>query len=120
MNLTIWHYIGIIILSLDILWIVLYYNYATVKVYNFYEKNKYQYLGYLWIRKKRGEWYLNIPKEMIEESLTTKYKIISQSMFRQFIKGEKIYIIFADKYYTRTRMADEFIVENYIVTSHQL
>ena len=120
MNLTIWHYIGITILSLDIIWIVFYYYYATVKVYNFYEKNKYQYLGYLWIRKNKGEWYLKIPKEMIEESLTTKYKIVSQSIFHQLRKGEKIYINFADKYHTKAKLTAEIIVENYIATSHQL
>ena len=120
MQLTIWHYIGIIILSLDIIWIVFYYYYATVGVYNFCEKNKYQYLGYLWIRKNKGEWYLKIPKEMIEESLTTKYKIISQSIFHQLRKGETIYINFADRYHTKAKLAAEIIVDNYIVIPHQL
>lgn len=144
MNLTNWHYIGIIILILDIVWIVFYYYYAAVKIYNFKEKTnkteqdrilkklfafqnnitcrqeEYQYLGYLWIRKKRGEWYLKIPREMIENSTTTKYKIISQSWFHKLRKGEKIHINFADKYHTEVRLSAQITVKNYIATSRQL
>lgn len=120
MNLTIWHYIGIIIFLLDIVWIVFYYYYATVKVYNFCEGKHYRYLGYLWIRKKRGEWYLNIPREMVENSVTTKYKIISASWFHKFRKGEKMHISFAEKYRTETRLSAKIYVLNYIATSHYL
>ena len=122
MKLTTWHYIGIIVLILDIVWIVFYYYYATVKVYNYKGEAKkiYQYLGHLWIRKKRGEWYLKIPQEMIDNSVTTQYKIISQSWFHKFRKGEKIYINFADNYYTEAKLSAEITVKNYIATSHQL
>ena len=120
MNLTIWHYIGITIFTLDIIWIVFYYYYATVKVYNYCEKTNYQYLGFLWIRKKRGEWYLKIPKEMIEDSVTTEYKIISQSWFHKFRKGEKMHVNFADSYRTEVKLAAKIKVSNYIVTSGQL
>ena len=117
MHLTIWHYIGIAFFILEIIWIIFYYYYyyATVNIYNFCEKNEYQYLGYLWVRKIKGEWYLEIPKEMIEESLTTKYKIISQSVFHKLRKGEKIYINFADRYHTKARLEVEITVENYIM-----
>ncbi len=133
MNLTKWHYyIGIIILILDIIWIVFYYYYATVKVYNFCGKKskrpfkgiikqeEYLYLGYLWIRKRRGNYYLKIPKQMVEDSVTTKYKIISQSTFHILKKGEKIQINFADKYDTAVEIAAQITVKNYIATSHQL
>ena len=90
MKLTFLHYLGFLLLLLDILWIVFYYYYATVKVYNFYEGNHYRYLGYLWIRKKRGEWYLMIPENMVENSVTTKYKIVSASWFHKFRKGETL------------------------------
>ena len=120
MNLTYWHYMGIVILTLDIVWIVFYYYYATVKVYNFRENNHYQYLGYLWIRKKQGEYYLKIPQEMIEDYVTTKYKIISQSWFHKLRKGEKIHIDFADKYHMEARLSEKITVKNYIATSHQL
>ena len=120
MNFTSWHYIGIAMLILDVIWIVFYYYYAAVKIYNFREMKQYCYLGYLWVCKKRGEYYLRIPREMIENSVTTKYKIISQSLFHKLRKGEKIYIDFAGKYHIEVRLADEIIVENYITTSHQL
>lgn len=144
MNLTTWHYIGIAILTLDIIWIVFYYYYATVKVYNFKEKTnkteqgrilkklftfqnnitcrqeEYQYLGYLWIRKKRSGYYLKIPQEMIEDSVTTKYQIISQSRFHKLKKGEKMHINFADKYHTEAKISAQITVKNYIATSHQL
>ena len=120
MNLTTWHYIGIVILTLDIVWIVFYYYYATVKVYNFCEGKHYQYLGYLWIRKKRGDWYLEIPKDMIERSVTTKYKIISASRFHKFRKGERMHIDFAGKYRTEVRLSAKMYAYNYIATSGQL
>lgn len=144
MDLTSCNYIGIILLTLDIIWIMFYYYYATVKIYNFKEttnkiklykkitkqpaaqnnitikREEYQYLGHLWIRKKRGEYYLKISQEMMEQSFTTKYKIVSQSMFHQFRKGEKIHINFADQYRTDAKLSAEITVKNYISTSHQL
>ena len=52
MQLTTWHYIGIVIFLLDLIWIAVYYYYATVKIYNYIEGDRYHYLGFLWIRKK--------------------------------------------------------------------
>ena len=120
MNSINWHYIGSAILILDVIWIVFYYYYATVKVYNFWEGRHYRYLGYLWIRKKKGEWYLKIPADMIEKSITTKYKIVSVSWFHKFRKGEKIHIDFAGKYRMQARVFGEIFVQNYISTSHYL
>ena len=144
MSVTIWKYIGIIFLSLDMVWIMFYYYYATVKIYNFKEKNnairqkkkvikrstvrkkriceseEYQYLGHLWIRKRRGEYYLTIPQEMIERSVTTRYKIVSQSMLHKFRKGKKIHVNFADKYHVDVKLSAEMTAKNYIATSHQL
>lgn len=120
MNLSTWHYIGIVILLFDIAWIIFYYYYATVKIYNFKERESYLYLGYLWIRKKRGNYYLKIPEQMIADSVTTKYKIISQSAFHVLKKGEKIHINFADKYDTEVSISAQITVKNYIATSHRL
>lgn len=120
MKLANLHYIGIIILILDILWILFYYYYATVKIYNFQEKGNYKYLGILWIRKRRGHFYLKIPQEMIENSITTEYNITSESWFHKLRKGEKLYINFADNYDTQVVMEARITVKNYIATSHQL
>ena len=144
MNLTNWCYIGITILTLDIVWIVFYYYYATVKIYNFKEQinrkgkccklkgilpprqnrklaqQEYQYLGHLWVRKKRGQYILRIPQEMIDVSVTTRYKIVSESAFHKLRKGEKLYIDFADKYHTEVKISAQITVKNYIATSHQL
>lgn len=115
-----WNCIGILILFIDIFWIVFYYYYATVKIYNFQEMEKYQYLGYLWIHKRKGQYYLKISQEMIDNSVTTEYKIVSQSAFHRLKRREKIYINFADQYGTEVRMASQITVKNYIATSHQL
>ena len=120
MNLTIWHYVGIGLLTLDIIWIVFYYYYATVKVYNFCEGKHYRYLGYLGIRKKRGEWYLEIPEDMIEKSVTTKYRIMSASWFHKFRKGERMHIDFAGKYRTEVQLSAKIYVYNYLTTSGRL
>ena len=120
MNLRIWQDIGIVILLLDLAWIIFYYYYATVKIYNLKEEESYLYLGYLWIRKKRGQYYLTIPREMIENSVTTKYEIISQSSFHILKKGEKIQINFADKYHIEVSIDARITVKNYIATSHRL
>lgn len=120
MKFTTWYYIGSIILILDIIWIAFYYYYATVKIYNFKQNKEYHYLGHLWIRKKRGQYYLKIPGEMIELSVTTQYKIVSQSAFHRFRKGEKLYVNFADEYQTEVRLSSLMTVKNYIATSHQL
>ena len=120
MNLITWYYIGITIFILDVVWIFFYYCYAAVKIYNFCEGGYYQYLGYLWIGKKRGEWYLKIPKEMVENSVTTKYKIVSVFWFYKFKKGRKIHIDFAGAYRTEEKISTEILVQNYIATSGQL
>ena len=120
MQLTTWHYIGIAIFLLDLIWVAIYYYYATVKIYNFQEKDRYYYLGYLWIRKKNGQYYLKIPQEMIENSVTTEYKITSESIFHQLRKGKKLYINFADNYDAEVILEAQIMVKNYIATSHQL
>lgn len=120
MSITTWYYAGILILLLDLAWLAFFYYYGSVKIYNFCEGNCYCFLGYLWIHKKRGEWYLKIPKDMIENSLTTKYKIISVSWFHKFKKGEKMHIDFAGKYRGQVRIAAEIVVENYIAASTHL
>ena len=119
MELTTLHYIGIIIFILDFIWIAIYYYYGTVKIYNYVEKDKYQYLGFLWIRKKYGEWFLSIPHEMIENSLTTKYKIVSSSGFHTLRTGQTLFVSFDNKYEVKAQISKEFYANNYIHTSNQ-
>lgn len=144
MNLAAWNYIGGMILISDIIWIVFYYYYATIKVYNFQgwvtqadkdgifkkilgvcgfkicNQEKYRYMGILWIRKKKSGYYLKIPQEIVDNSITTKYRIISQSAFHKWRRGEKIHISFGEQYHTEVRAAANITVKNYIATSHQL
>ena len=103
-----------------LLWITFYYYYAAVKVYNFLEKEKWVYSGCLWIRKKRGRHYLKVPREMLDNSTTTKYKFISQSGFHKRKRGETIQINFTEKYDVTVEIEAEITVKNYIATSHQL
>ena len=119
MQLTTWHYIGIFIFLLDLIWVVFYYYYATVKIYNFIQGEEYRYLGFLWIRRKQGEWFLMVPKDMIENSLTTKYKLVSQSGFHALRKGESLFVSFENKYEVKVKIEKEFWVTNYISTSNQ-
>ena len=117
MKLTLWYYFGIIIFILDLIWIAFYYYYASVKIYNFIHGDKYQYLGFLWIRKKRGEWFLSIPQDMIDISITTKYKIISASGFHALRTGKSLFVNFNNQYEVKIKIAKEMEVINYIHTS---
>ena len=119
MELTTLLYIGIIIFLLDFIWITIYYYYRTVKIYNYTEQDNYRYLGFLWIRKKYGEWFLAIPQDMIDHSITTKYKIVSASGFHALRKGETLFVSFNNKYEVKTRINKEFFVYNYLFSSNQ-
>ena len=120
MEIIKWYYMGLAIFILDICWILFYYYFASVKVYNLYQKKDYRYMGVLWIKKKRGFWYLKIPKEMIENSVTTEYKLVSCSGFHRRRKGENLYLDFDGKYEVKVSIFKEITVKNYIETSHQL
>ena len=119
MQLTPWHYVGIIIFILDFIWISIYYYYGTVKIYNYIEGEKYQYMGFLWIRKKYGEWFLSIPQDMIDNSITTKYKIVSASGFHTLRNGQTLFVSFNKQYEVKAKISRKFYVYNYIFTSNQ-
>ena len=119
MQLTTWHYVGIAIFIVDLMWVAIYYYYGTVKIYNYIEGDRYQYLGLLWIRKKQGQWFLKVPKEMVEYSVTTKYKLVSQSGFHALRNGEIIFVSFENRYEAKATIEKEFVVTNYIATSNQ-
>lgn len=118
MDLTLFHFFGIIIFLLDLIWITIYYYYGTVKIYNYIEKDNYRYLGFLWIHKKRGEWFLTIPSDMLETSVTTKYKIVSASGFHALHNNESLFIFFDDKYEVKVKISKVFFVQNYIFSSN--
>ena len=119
MELTTLHFSGILIFILDLVWISIYYYYGTVKIYNYIEGDKYQYLGFLWIRKKRGEWFLTIPQDMIDHSMTTKYKIVSSSGFHALRNGQTLFVSFNNKFEVKVKISKEFYAFNYLCTSHQ-
>lgn len=119
MELTTLHFLGILIFILDLVWISIYYYYGTVKIYNYIEGDKYQYLGFLWIRKKRGEWFLTIPQDMIDHSMTTKYKIVSSSGFHALRNGQTLFVSFNNKFEVKVKISKEFYAFNYLCTSHQ-
>ena len=119
MELSTLLFIGIIIFLLDFIWIAIYYYYGTVKIYNYIEDDKYQYLGFLWIRKKYGEWFLTIPQDMIDNSITTKYKIVSASGFHTLRNGQTLFVSFSKQYEIKTEISKKFFVNNYIFTSNQ-
>lgn len=119
MQLTLWHYIGITIFILDFIWIAFYYYYGTVKIFNYIVGEDYQYMGILWIRKKRGEWFLTIPQDMIDNSITTKYKLVSASGFHALRNGQTLFVSFNNKYEVKVKISKIFFACNYIATSKQ-
>lgn len=112
--------IGIIIVFLDLFWILIYYYYGTVKVYNLKEHKQYEYMGSLWIRRKKGEYCLLIPKEIIEDSYTTQYKIVIEYLFLKWKQYQRMKISFSNKYDVYTQIRKEITVKNHIATSNQL
>lgn len=111
--------IGIIVMIFDLLWVMFYY-YGTVKVYNLTEHKQYKYLGYLWIRKKQGEYILHLPEEMIYNSHTTRYKIIPEKQFCMGKEEKHLRVCFGSKFVLITEISKEITVKNYIATSNQL
>lgn len=112
--------IGIVIAFLDLFWILVYYYYGAAKIYNLVEQKQYQYMGCFWIHRKRGEYYLKIPKEVIVNSFTTQYKIVPENLFVRRKQERRIRICFADKYEVFTEISKEITVKNHIATSNQL
>lgn len=112
--------VGAGIFLLDFYWILFYYFYATVEVYNLTQGNKYQYLGHLWIRKKEGEYYLWITPKMVSRSFTTEYKIVPGNWFEKVRKKKKIRISFCGQYEIFTQVRREITVKNHIATSIKL
>ena len=108
--------IGIILLSLDLGWLIFYYFYATAEVYNLVEGSKYRYLGQVWIKRKKGEHYLYLHREIIEEAVTTEYKIVTGWIFYYSNKNEKIRISFQGSYDVMTSVTDPISVKNHIAT----
>mgnify|MGYP003296342858 CR=1 FL=1 len=111
---------GVLLLVLHLLWIVIYYYYGAIKIYNLTEKNCYQYLGCLWIKKVKGEYRLKIPQEMLDNSFTTQYKIVAEDLFVKRKQQEKVRICFGNKYYVYVTVGKEISVKNHIATSRQL
>ena len=111
---------GTVLVLLYLVWILIYYYYGAVKIYNLTEKKQYRYLGCLWIHKQKGEYYLRIPGEMIEESVTTEYKLVLENLFVKQKEEQRVRICFEDKYDAFAKIAEEISVKNYIATSNQL
>ena len=111
---------GGVLVLLHLFWILIYYYYGAIKIYNLKEKKCYEYLGCLWIRKEKGEYCMQIPQEMLDKSFTTQYKIVTEEVFWRRKSKEKVRICFGNKYYTYVTVEKEISVKNHIATSNQL
>lgn len=120
MEIIKWLLVGAILLALDIYGLLSNDELGMVKVYNFMQKQEEQYLGVVWIQKKRGKYYVKIPQKMLEASLTTEYKLKSVSAIHKVENGEKLQVLFADSYQTETLLSGQMTVKNYIATSGRL
>ena len=56
---------------------------------------------------------------MIDNSITTKYKIVSASGFHTLRNGQTLFVSFNDKYEIKVKIYKEFFAHNYIFTSRQ-
>ena len=111
---------GLVIFILHLLWLLIYYYYGAIKIYNLTEKKQYQYVGCLWIRKVKGEYLLKIPQEMLDQSYTTQYRIVPENLFLKGKEGENLRLCFGSQYYTTIKVEKEISVKNHIATSNQL
>lgn len=112
--------IGTLLMVMDIGWLLFYYFYATVEIYNLVEKKSYKYMGHLWIRRKKGSYYLYIPKEISLYSYTTEYKVIPGFFFYAINRGAEIRISFHGKYDIFLNVSDAITVKNHIATCPRL
>ena len=120
MEISSLYQLGIVLMVMDLGWLLFYYFYATVEIYNLIEKEHYKYMGHLWIRKKKGSYYLYIPKKISFYSCTTEYKIIPGFFFYYINQGEEIRISFQGKYDIFLDVSDAITVKNYIATYPRL
>lgn len=107
--------LGILLFTFDLWWLMFYYFYATVEIYNLVE-DEYEYLGHLWIYKKNRDYHIKIPQYMIDKSYTTKYQIVPGYFFCKINDNQKIRISFNGKYDIFTCVSDPITVKNYIAT----
>ena len=112
--------IGILLMVLDLGWLFFYYFYGTVELYNLVEDNRYKYMGHLWIKRKKGSYYLYIPKEISLSSDTTVYKIVPGAIFYYVNKGQEIRVSFHGKYDVFHKISDPITVKNHIATYSRL
>ena len=119
MEINMLHKAGIGLIFLNLIFILMYY-YGAAKVYNLQEDKKYRYMGCFWIFKSNGEYVLRIPKEVLEESVTTQYRIYPEEAFRKWNRKRRIRISFADNYDIFTDISTVITVKNHIATSHRL
>lgn len=102
------------------LWLLYYYGYATVRIYNYEEGGNYAFLGRERIGRREGEFRLLILKEMVEASVTTRYKFRPGICFAKLHRGETLILDFAGEYRTLTEIDREMIAKNCIATSLKL
>ena len=115
MDKMILYQLGILLLALDLGWLMFYYFYATVELYNLVE-DEYEYFGHLWICRKNRYYYIKIPQYMIDKSYTTKYQIVPGYFFYKINDNQKIRISFNGKYDVFTCVSDPITVKNHIAT----
>jgi hypothetical protein len=110
----------VVVLLADLLWLLYYFGYATAEVYNLREKGKYRYLGRRWLETKGGRFCLRISRTMVEESVTTQYRIVLPGVFAGLHEGGKIAVDFAGEYELLSRIERSVEVKNHVATSPKL
>lgn len=108
--------LGLGVLAANLCWLFVYLFYGAVQVYNLREGKCYVHLADLWIERRKGQYILQIPGYLVEESFTTQYKIRTGSLFSRFHEDSLLCIRFGKEYELCLPVEREMIVKNHVAT----
>ncbi len=108
--------VGIILLFANLIRLLWNLLYGEVLVYNLREKGRYRLMGSFWIEEHRGALVLNLPREMVERSETTQYRLITGVCFTALHEGEILVIRFGEEYETFLPIGKRMQVKNHVAT----
>ncbi|MBQ9989798.1 MAG: hypothetical protein IJP31_02480 [Lachnospiraceae bacterium] len=108
--------LGLGLLIANLCWLFVFLFYGAVQVYNLQEGKHYIHLDNLWIERKRGQYTLHIPRDVIDRSVTTRYKIRTGWLFARLHEEELLCIRFGKEYDICLPIEREMIAKNHVAT----
>lgn len=107
---------GLMILGTNLCWLFAHIFYGAVQVYNLQEGRNYRHLDDLWIERKKGQHVLYIPERLIEESVTTQYKIRTGRLYAHLHEDSLLCIRFGSEHDICIPVKREMIAKNHVAT----